>query len=159
MTDEDRPDAVAQHAIRTALNFVKNETANDAAITDYRAVSEEDAARIQKATGLDVTGYVYALSAYAVRHIIKKHGDERERLRGQEPVLYDDFLLLNDIVSIPDGIENATTTKQGRDTMRLTGTVGGVNFTLLLEVQKGRKRLMLVTMHKKAGRSVGSPRL
>jgi len=60
---------------------------------------EQEIMLIRKMAGKDCTRFVRMMDKVAVRHVFKNHGDEvRERLRGQLPIVIEDFLLVEIIL-------------------------------------------------------------
>lgn len=107
-----------------------------------------NAGDVLKATGISVEGYQRAVDIYGVRHAIKHHGNAKtEAKRGQRAIARDDYRLIPEIVSKPDGIEPGGKTKLGRDVLRYAKTIDGVEYTYVAEVLTGRKRETMLTMY------------
>lgn len=80
---------------------------------------------------------------------LKKHGKARaEAARGQIAVTPDDFKLIPQIVSAPDGIDRVGVSGIGRALIRHTKRIGDAYY-VVEEVRTGRKTLALETMYKR----------
>ena len=92
---------------------------------------------------------------YAIRHIINKHSNEKELLRGQETVQ------LNDLLRIPDILRTYNTVKleqRNNKTMVIYEKVYDDHICHLVEeVREGRKEQAVVTFYKtKKGKLTGA---
>ncbi|OHV24949.1 hypothetical protein EOS93_25160 [Rhizobium sp. RMa-01] len=141
--------SVLRGAIQSLLDFVRGAPANETKTVELGQVSPEVAAAVKDSSGLDVSGYTHTVDAFAVRHIFKRHGDEKaETSRGQLPITE------ADILAIPDVITNAThvvTGIVGRRGQQIVGYLapGPDGSTLYVEeAREGKKRLAAVSMRK-----------
>ncbi|MBR4771738.1 MAG: hypothetical protein IK009_03255 [Bacteroidales bacterium] len=99
--------------------------------------------------------YLHVVDNYAIRHIINKHSNEKELLRGQETVQ------LNDLLRIPDILRTYNTVKleqRNNKTMVIYEKVYDDHICHLVEeVREGRKELAVVTFYKtKKGKLTGA---
>lgn len=137
------------NAISEVVTAAQDPNVNEAVIEDYHAVTQSEALKLQKATGLDLAGYTHSLDNYSVKHILKVHGDgSTEALRGQLPVTAQDFAHLPEIVSKWDKVEHVGQTKQGREALQYTKTIGDTMY-LVEEVRTKKKKLVPVTLYKR----------
>ena len=111
-------------------------------------VEPEMALRIEAEIDLIVTGYLHIMDTDSIRHIIKRHGNQEEVLRGQVPLVREDFLLLPNIFGTPDIIEDGGKTKPGRDTIRYSKILGGFRYHYTEELRTRKNRLAAVTFYK-----------
>ena len=101
--------------------------------------------------GVDIKGYSRHIDNYAVKHIIKQHGNSTiEAKRGQIAITEDDIALYDDITANPDQIARGGITKQGRDTIAYQKKYGD-NIYVVEEIRTNRKTLVPVTMWKMKG--------
>ncbi|NNF99489.1 MAG: hypothetical protein HKM93_08935 [Desulfobacteraceae bacterium] len=124
----------------------------------YRQVTDDQAIKIKNETGLEVSGYSHAIGNYAIKHIMKRHGDPvKETPRGQIAITREDIRQIPDITENPDKIE-LLTTKLNKPGIGYTKRYNGTVF-YLEEVRTGKKKLSAVTMRKmKATTPDASPR-
>ena len=104
--------------------------------------------RIEAEIGFTVTGSLHIMDTDSVRHIIKRHGNQEEVLRGQVPLVREDSLLLPNVFGSPDMIENGGKTKPGRDTIRYSKIFGGFRYHYTEELRTKKNRLAAVTFYK-----------
>jgi hypothetical protein len=115
----------------------------------FMPVSLEAALRVQRDTGLNISDCLHIMDTDSIRHIIKYHGSNKEILRGQEPLVREDLLLIPQIVDNPDAIENGGKTKPGRDTVRYSKNIDGVRYYYTEELRTKKNRLAAVTFYKR----------
>lgn len=102
--------------------------------------------------GLDLSGYTISLDNSGVQHTVKKHGNPKsEAKRGQIGITASDFGLIEPIVNQPDAIIADGKNASGRDVLLFTKLIDGVGYLVAMEVQPGRRVLMLNSMRKKRG--------
>ena len=99
--------------------------------------------------------YLHVVDNYAIRHIINKHSNEKELLRGQETVQ------LNDLLRIPDILRTYNTVKleqRNNKTMVIYEKAYDDHICHLVEeVREGRKEQAVVTFYKtKKGKLTGA---
>ena len=116
------------------------------------AVTDELAARILAEVGVDVAGFSHLIDVDALRHIHKQHGSNREITRGQVPIVKQDILCLRLIVTEPDTITFSEISRRGLTRIEVTKELQGHRFYCVLEVRRGRWRLMPVTLYKRRSR-------
>lgn len=101
-----------------------------------------------KLAGLPTVGMRHTVDSFAIRKILKDHGDDAVELpRGQLPVTKEDIAKIPEIVSAFDKVESAGTNARGQDLVRYTKRYNGKTF-YVEEVRTGRKELAAVTMWK-----------
>lgn len=114
----------------------------------FAVVSDEVAARIKQATGLDVAGYKHAIDSFAIRHAYEKHGDaKREAKRGQEAIGKDDILRIPDIVSSPDDVRAVGESSAGVTLIQYAKSYDSTTY-YVEEVRTKRGELMAKTLWK-----------
>ncbi len=102
-----------------------------------------------KEDGLDIDGFEHEVDTFAVRHIIKNHGDSaRERARGQVEVTQEDILNIPDVLLSPDKVAFGTKNRIGRDQIVYLKKMPDGSTLYFEEVRKGNKELAAVTMRK-----------
>ncbi len=108
------------------------------------------AVRIHALTGVDVRGFKHTLTNEGIRHILAKHGSVQERSRGQIPVSAVDFAQVPAIVRRPDSIAPGPASKaNGQPRLIFTKVIDGVTYTCIGEIQRGKRRIEVVTLWKK----------
>lgn len=106
-------------------------------------VSEAVVERLIQESNIDLTGYVFTVDVYAVKHILKSHGNaQKEEKRGQRAVEADHFDLIYSIVSEPDVVFYDGKNRIGRDVLQFQKRIGD-QYIILKEVRTGRKQLAL----------------
>ena len=97
-------------------------------------------------SSIDLTSYVFTIDVYAVRHIMKSHGNKlKEEVRGQKAITVDDFNLLYDIVSQPDTVFYDGLNRIGREVLQFQKQVGDLHI-ILKEVRTRKRQLALDSM-------------
>lgn len=107
-------------------------------------------ARLGAENGLDIYGYDHAIDISAIKHIVKKHSNQKaEESRGQIAITTNDLMNIAEIVSTPDYIVFGTKTNQKLDAVVYVKQMPNGTTYYLEEVRKGRKTLTATTMWKK----------
>jgi phage-Barnase-EndoU-ColicinE5/D-RelE like nuclease3 len=136
---KDKIKALAQEAIKNA---------NENKWLEIGILTTKEIQNINQSTGIDLTGYVRILDMAGINHALRKHGSEKEYLRGQIPVTINDFELIPDIVANPDEVEKVETNKRGLEVILYTKKIGATYY-YYEEIRTGRKKVALNTMYKK----------
>lgn len=110
-------------------------------------ISEVDAAAYHQATGLDLNGYRHEITSHEVKHVLKQHGGDSERLRGQIPITREDFSLLPEITK-PENIVGVEKGKRKQDIILYEKRVNG-HILAVEEVLVGRQTLRFLSMRKR----------
>ena len=84
---------------------------------------------------------------YAFHHIMRRHGSQKELLRGQEPITIKDMLDIGTIILSPDSVLSGKC-NNGNDALIYSKRIGDMNYTLIQEVRKGHKELAVSTLYK-----------
>lgn len=135
--------------INALYDLVASKVGNDFQEAGFLPVGEEVAKRIRTSTSLDVTGYEHIIDNSSLRHILRHHGTSAEYKRGQVPITKQDFNLLLYLLLDPDTIEYAGRTKQGRDVLRYSKTMGESVIFYTEEMRTKKSRLAAVTLYKR----------
>lgn len=115
-------------------------------------VNSQVVAQIRDVTGVDVTGYDFAIDAPAVRHVFNSHGDPaREARQGQRAVTVEDFVRLLQILDNPDSI-TILPIKQATRQVQISREIDGERYFAGFELRTKRGRLSLATMFIRAVR-------
>lgn len=97
-------------------------------------------------TGVDVTGFDFAIDAPAIRHVFNKHGDPAsEARRGQRAVTVDDFIRLLQILRDPE-VVSLLPAKGATKQVQLERVIDGQRHVAIFELRTKRHRLSLATM-------------
>lgn len=101
-------DAVRRYAQGVLAEDPVLTSSNQSRFAEYQTfglLKSTDVAQLRELLGVDATGYDFALSKSAVRHVIKRHGEGgTDLLRGQRPVTAADFAALLDLLAAPDTV-------------------------------------------------------
>ena len=92
--------------------------------------------------------FTHVLDNFAVNHIITKHSNDKEVLRGQVKILLSDFLLLPDILIHFDSCV-IQSSRPGRILISYTKTIQDCDYFYVEEIRKGRRELAGVTFYKR----------
>lgn len=133
-------DELIRYTITTKSN------ANKKAVIE--TVDAAQAIKIQNVTNTNLTGYQHTVDAYAIKHILRQHGNpDSETPRGLVAVTIDDFYLIPAIIKNADKITSGKT-KQGLAAIIYEKKVGSI-FYYVEEIRTGRKELAATTLYKK----------
>lgn len=100
----------------------------------------------KESIGLDITGWVHSIDEAGVRHILKKHGNEKvENQRGQRAVTKEDITKLPEILLAFDSIEYTGKNEEGNECFLIKKQING-EVHCIQEIRKGRKKLAVKTM-------------
>jgi len=121
----------------------------------YRTIGLLTAADVTKIAslkdGLDVSLYDYALDKASIEHVFKKHGNGAiETQRGQRAVVSSDYKLIPEILNHPDSVKYGGLSAIGYPAFLYQKDIDGELYTVVFEVRKGRKMLVLQTMYIRA---------
>ncbi|CAN5674822.1 hypothetical protein BH09BAC4_BH09BAC4_12500 [soil metagenome] len=97
-------------------------------------------------SGINLTGFEFTVDIYAIRHIIKSHGNvQKEDARGQKAITAEDFSLIYEVITEPDVIFFDGKNRIGRDVIQFQKRIDD-RYIILKEVRTGRKQLALNSM-------------
>ncbi len=113
----------------------------------FLLVEPDMVVRILTEANLAVADCRHIMDTDSIRHIIKNHARPKELLRGQIPLVREDFLLLPEVFGKPDTIENAGKTKPGRDTICYRKVIGEYRYCYFEELRTKKNRLAAVTCY------------
>ncbi len=86
--------------------FALRDTKSILKVVDIGEVDEELAQIIAEKTGIDVLHFKISIDTFSIKHIMKQHGNPfTETQRGQIAIKKSDFLLIGDIISEAEYIE------------------------------------------------------
>lgn len=112
-------------------------------------VSEEEAAAIKKATGLDVEGYVHIWSSNDVRHVFRRHGVGNENQEDQIGLTPEDIVEAVQVIQSPHKIEIGSPSNEGLPSIRYIKKQPDGTITVAEVVRDAKKTLSIKTMWKK----------
>ena len=104
--------------------------------------------RLVKIRLASVESFYHVLDNFAVQHIVTKHSNDKEVLRGQIKIQNSDFLLIPDIVGHFDSCL-IQSPRPGRTLITYTKTYEDCLYTYVEEIRKGRHELAGVTFYKR----------
>jgi phage-Barnase-EndoU-ColicinE5/D-RelE like nuclease3 len=116
-------------------------------VYEHGAIGADEASKIMRETGLDISGYCRFMATRGVRHVKNNHSDPiREARQMQYPVTPDDFALIPMIAAT--GLARLVGIAGGRKPARLEhrATIDGKLYVYLETVGINDKRLELWTM-------------
>ena len=135
-------------AIGELVNFSKTDRFNKNKVLKLSLITNEVAKRIENKTGFDLFGYTRTIDTSAIRHILKKHGNqEKESQRGQIAVLDSDFNLIN-AIALPENIISFEKNKLGNNCLLYKTKIVETYF-YAEEIRTGKKYLSLNTLYKR----------
>lgn len=136
---------------KAIVDFVKRalEMADRKIALDLGKVSESNAARVLKETGLDISGHRREMDNYGVRHAFRKHGAaETELPRGQIALADEDLARIPEIVEAPDVVRHGGKSGPGRDLIVYEKKIDGTTF-YVEEVRTKGSRVAFHTIYKR----------
>ena|GEM_PF-3549600 len=139
-------------ALDRLLELSGDKTRGNDAYHIYRAVGDSEANTLKEKTNVDAHGFLHGIDEGAVRHILERHGDEKD---AGLSVTLDDIKNIHEITDAgkADSVEYGGKTKKGLDKIVYKKRVNG-HTVVVEDVRTGRKRLSAVTMYKvRAGQS------
>lgn len=112
-------------------------------------VPTDKASQIKSLTDAEVSGYDYVFDVDAIKHVIRKHTNERaEAGSGQRAVAAEDFAQLPLILSRPDAVTRSSDTGLGEPAVVFEKVINGEKFVAVMTVRgQRRKQLGLKTMY------------
>jgi hypothetical protein len=123
----------------------------------YSEVSETEAIRLKRATGLDLVGYKHKITNTDIRHILKEHGEpSRETPRGQKAVEQEDILLIPEITKNYDSVELLPELKENKRVLRYKKKIGNEYYYLETIGGKDKRDLRPKSMWIKKQRKTGN---
>lgn len=101
--------------------------------------------------GIDIADYRHIIDGFAVRHILKQHGNEgAEARRGQMAVTEADILSIQKVISEPDAVAFGHKTRLGRDAVIYAKVMPDNTAVMVEELRTKRGEAAVNTMWKKA---------
>ena len=109
-------------------------------------INDEVKALLEEEMEYNFDEYSFQIDIYAIKHILKEHGNEsKEDTRGQIAVKDEDILLVFDVLQFPDLILNSGKNKLGKETITFIKQVDN-RYVIIQEVRTGRKTVALNSM-------------
>lgn len=138
--------AAAREKISAFLERIRGRVFNSKgreSFEDYMPVSDSFADRVQELTGIDVHGFTHSIVDDNVRHALSRHGQGNESRPGQIPITEKDLASLPEIVSSPDSIRLAGTSRVGGQPVIVIEKQMPDGTTVAVEeIRKGRGKLI-----------------
>ena len=95
-------------------------------------------------------GFKRTIDNYAIIHTHNKHGQEKKEIsRGQVPVVMTDYLLIPEIVKVPDKISVGEKSNIGTELIIYEKEIKEIIYFYVEEVRKKRKSLAMKTLYKR----------
>jgi DNA polymerase III sliding clamp (beta) subunit (PCNA family) len=119
----------------------------------FGLVDAKQAETIEDATGINVEGFERSLDTYAIRHILKNHGNAKiEEARGQVAITKEDFDKIPNVMNNPDRVANVGISKINQKPLivylkRVNGVILVVE-EVLESKKKHTRRLPITSMRK-----------
>ena len=121
----------------------------EGSLEDYLAyIKDIGDNRLVKIKLAPVGSFCHVLDNFAVKHIMHRHGNKRESLRGQIPVTHSDLLLIPFILSNYDSCSPGKC-NNGNHAIIYTKEIEEVTYTLIEEVRTGHSELATSTLYKR----------
>ena len=96
----------------------------------FGKISLKLANRINKSLGLNLLNYNVSLKSDSIRHIIKSHGKNTEKLRGQVPIVCSDFKLIPSIISEYDIVKSTGLSKSNKPVLTFIKELGDTYYVV-----------------------------
>ena len=100
-----------------------------------------------KQLNINVLNYNVCLKNNAIKHILKKHSNNKEILRGQIPISKNDFYLIPEIITQYKKIEKAGITKQKKLVLKISKIINTYSYNLIIYISDKSKSLEIQTMY------------
>lgn len=130
------------NTVQDIVDFAKAADGKVYKILYMGKIGPELAERIKGETGVDLLSYNVVLRSDNVIKIIKKHGGDKEHLRGQEKVTPEMFADIPKIISEFDSVELAGKTDDGKPALKFAKDINGKEVAI---EYISDKRMMLYT--------------
>jgi putative DNA methylase len=128
------------------LTLAKIEGDNKNKVLILGEINLELAGILSQQAGIQLNNYKFSIDVYAIKHIIKNHGDINiEEPKGQVAVTDIDFSLIPDILENPDLVFYDGKNKLGKDVFQFQKIIGD-KYVVIKEVRTGKKQLTLNSM-------------
>ncbi len=128
--------------------FIRDaQTSNNNHKLYFGKINSQTASKIKILFNIDVENYNVSLKLDNVKHILKKHGNQKEYLRGQVPILESDFELIPYIISNFDTIKRGLKTAQDKPVIICMKQIR-INYYLVSYVSNKHHNLEIQTMWK-----------
>ena len=128
------------------LTLAKTEGENKNKVLILGEINEELAEILSQQSGIQLSNYKFSIDVYAIKHIIKNHGDVSiEAPKGQVAITDIDFSLIPDILENPDLVFYDGKNKLGKDVFQFQKIIGD-KYVVIKEVRTGKKQLALNSM-------------
>ncbi|KAB0665567.1 hypothetical protein F6V25_07535 [Oryzomonas japonica] len=100
-------------------------------------------------SGVNIDGYHHSIDTFAIRHILKRHGDVvSEKKRGLVAVTNEDITSIPEIIATPDKVVLGARNKRNQDVIVYVKTMPDGSTMYIDEVRVGKKELATVSMRK-----------
>ncbi|MEQ1554090.1 MAG: hypothetical protein ABL929_07925 [Ferruginibacter sp.] len=124
---------------KLVLFSIKDKTVQNK-IVGLGIVSDTQAVMLKAKTGFNLAGYKRVIDKYAIKHTLKKHGNEKqEKLRGQIAVTEKDFENIPEIVQSQNVIFSGKN-RQGKDCLLYEAKIGNTYY-YVEEIRTGKKAI------------------
>ena len=137
--------------IREVLDLVKTKEGRKNAsriVAEFAPVTEEQAQAISAATGEKIDAdFTHTIDGGYVFHVLRGHGEGREKIEHQLPIVEEDFERIPDVVAHPDKIGSGNKTRQGLNTVAYSKRING-HILVVEAVRNGAKKLSVTTLRK-----------
>ncbi len=132
--------------IESLFELAQNNDNNNNKVLILGAVSDEIAVKLLSDYNIDVRGFCFSIDIYAIKHILKSHGNtEKELKRGQKSVMIEDIKRIFEILTQPDVVSRDGKNKIGLDVIQFQKTIDD-HYLIINEIRTGKKMLALNTM-------------
>jgi hypothetical protein len=130
------------------IEDVLNDQSNEYKKFTLRKLTKEESEKLTAISEIDLTGYSWKLDDSFIKHTLKNHGNERQqRKQRQVAVQPKDFLIVSEIINIPDHIRiSPNKSGTGCKMIHLEKKLDN-HYHLLVEIRTGKKELMTKTMY------------
>ena len=121
----------------------------DGSLEDFLTyITEIKDNRLVKIKLASVGSFCHVLDNFAAKHILHRHGSNREYLRGQIPVSIDDLYLIPEIFSNYDSCSPGMC-NNGNPAIIYSKDIDDISYTMIEEVRSGHSELATSTLYKR----------
>ena len=118
----------------------------NAVYSDFAVIDGKTAGIVKAETGIDISGWKHSIGEADIRHILKKHGNEKtENSRGQRAVTQQDIEKLPEILSDFDDMQYSGTNEFGNETFLVKKRIDDEIYCAQ-EIWTGRKKMVVKSM-------------
>lgn len=114
----------------------------------FGKISKDINKKINDYISVNLDNYNISLQNHVVIHILNHHSHEKEKLRGQTPIILSDFTLIPEIITNFDKVRKTGFSKQGKLSITFEKNMENI-YILIVYISDKNHNLEIKTMYKK----------